>query len=87
MSTDQELKDQWAKANRAGSSVNRKKAIASLASIGVTFIILAAGYIVLLELWPFDKVPVVMLALPWFGALPAGWWVRKKLAPTGALAG
>lgn len=82
-----ELQNEWARMNRAGGAVRRKKMIASLASIAVTFVVLIVGYVVLLGLYPFDRIPVVALALPWFPALPAGWFVRRKLTPSGALAG
>jgi hypothetical protein len=80
---DQQLQDDWARANRGGRAALRQKAFATVASVAVTAVILFLGYFVVLGL--FDRVRVVHLVLPWFPALPAGWWVRGKLWPRGAL--
>jgi hypothetical protein len=85
MNEDEKFKQEWARMNRAGNAVNRQKAIATLASVALTIVILAVSYPVLLVLWPSNKIPVLFLALPWFPALAAGWWVRTKLWPGGAL--
>lgn len=81
-----DLQDEWARANRGGRAANRQKAIATGASIAVTLAIVAAGYVLLFAVWFFDKMPVFILALPWLPALPAGWWIRKRLWPRGAYA-
>jgi hypothetical protein len=83
---DDALKQEWARAQAAGRGVSRKKAVATLASVAVTFVTVVAGYVVFFLAWPFDRVPVLFLALPWLPALPLGWFVRRKLWPGGALA-
>jgi hypothetical protein len=83
---DDALKAEWARARAAGRGVSRKKAFATLVSVAVTFVTVVAGYIVFYLAWPFDRVPVLFLALPWLPALPLGWFVRRKLWPGGALA-
>ncbi len=85
MQADDELKAEWDRASRSGRAVNRKKAVATLASVGVTAPALALGYLVFFAVWPFDRVPVILLATPWVPALGAGWWVRGRLWPGGAL--
>jgi hypothetical protein len=85
MNEDEKSKVEWARMNRAGNVVNRQKAIATCASIGLTILILTVSYPILLVLWPSNKIPVIFLTLPWFPALSAGWWVRNKLWPGGAL--
>jgi hypothetical protein len=85
VATEQDLQNEWARANRAGRGANRKKAIATIASVTVTVPVVAVGYFVMLGLWPWDRIPVLFLALPWVPALPVGWWVRSKLWPRGAL--
>ena len=83
--TDEELRAEWARASRSGQAVKRKKALATLASVAVTLPILGLGYLVFFLVWPFERVPVVLLAIPWAPALAAGWWVRGRLWPRGAL--
>jgi hypothetical protein len=80
------LKAEWARAQSAGRGVSRKKLVATLASVAVTSVVVVAGYVVFIVAWPFDRVPVLFLALPWLPALPLGWFVRRKLWPGGALA-
>ena len=84
MGTADDLQDEWARANRAGRAANRQKLLATAASIAVTFPIVAVGYVLVIGLWPLARIPVILLALPWLPALPAGWWVRRKLWPGGA---
>ena len=81
---DHELRAEWARANRGGRAATRKKALATLASVAVTGTLLLVGYFFIFAL--FDTIRVIHLALPWFPALPAGWAVRNKLWPRGALA-
>jgi hypothetical protein len=83
--SDQQLQDEWARMNASGRAANRKKALATLASIGVTLLVLAVCYPVLLFAWSGERIPVLFLALPWFVALPAGLFVQRKLAPKGFL--
>jgi hypothetical protein len=83
---DDALKAEWARAQAAGRGVSRKKTVATLASVAVTMVAVVAGYVVFYLAWPFDRVPVLFLALPWVPALPLGWLVRRKLWPGGALA-
>jgi len=83
--TDEELRAEWARASRSGQAVNRRKAVATVASVAVTLPILVVGYGVFFLAWPFGKVPIVILAIPWLPALTAGWWVRGRLWPRGAL--
>jgi hypothetical protein len=84
MGAPDRLEDEWARANRAGRTANRQKATATLASVAVTALVVAAGYLALFVAWPFDKIPVLFFGLPWIPALPAGWWIRGKLWPKGA---
>jgi hypothetical protein len=81
----EDLQAEWARANKAGGGANRRKAMATFASVAIAVPIVGLGYFVMLVFWPFDKIPVLFLALPWLPALPAGWWVRQKLWPRGAL--
>jgi hypothetical protein len=85
VSAERDLQDEWARANRAGRTTNRRKAVATIASIAVTAPIVVAGYVALYALWPSNRIPVLFLALPWLPALPAGLWVRGRLWPRGAL--
>jgi hypothetical protein len=82
---NEDLEDDWARANRAGRAVNRRKAFATLVSIGATAALAGAGYLAFFALWPSERFPVLFLALPWLPALPVGWWVRNGLWPRGAL--
>jgi hypothetical protein len=79
------LKAEWSRAQAAGRGASRKKMMATLASVTVTSIAVVAGYVVLYVAWPFDRIPVLFLALPFLPALPLGWFVRRKLWPRGAL--
>jgi hypothetical protein len=81
----EDLQQEWARANRAGRGASARKSVATLASVAVTVSIVIVGYVLLFVLWPFDRIPVVFLATPWLPALPAGWWVRNRLWPAGAL--
>jgi hypothetical protein len=80
------LKDEWSRAQGFGRALARKRLIATLASIVVCGVTVLVGYVVLLVAWPFDKIPVVYLSLPWLPALPIGWFVRQKLWPRGQFA-
>ena len=80
------LKTEWARAQGMGRSLGRRRTVATLASVVVTALTVVFGYAALWVLWPFDKIPVVYLALPWLPALPLGWFVRQKLWPRGQFA-
>jgi hypothetical protein len=80
------LKDEWSRAQGFGRALGRRRMIATLASIVVCGAIVLVGYFVLLVGWPFEKIPVLYLALPWLPALPLGWFVRQKLWPRGQFA-
>ena len=80
------LKDEWTRAQGFGRSLARRRLIATLASMVVCGATVLVGYFVLLVAWPFDKIPVLYLALPWLPALPLGWFVRQKLWPRGQFA-
>jgi hypothetical protein len=82
---DDALKAEWSRAQAAGRGVSRKKMLATFASVTVTSIAVVAGYVVLYVAWPFDRIPVLFLTLPFLPALPLGWLVRRKLWPRGAL--
>jgi hypothetical protein len=82
---DEALKAEWSRAQAAGRGASRKKLVATLASVAVASIAVVAGYVVLYVAWPFDRIPVLFLGLPWLPALPLGWFVRRKLWPRGAL--
>jgi hypothetical protein len=81
------LKDEWARAQGFGRALARRRMVATLASLVVTTALVFGGYAALWLLWPFDKIPVVYLGLPWIPALPVGWLVRQKLWPRGQFAG
>lgn len=85
MASGGDLENEWARANRAGAAANRRKALAVVASVVVTALIVIVGYVVLLGAWPSDRIPVLFLGLPWLPALPVGLWVRGRLWPRGAL--
>jgi hypothetical protein len=82
---DEALKAEWSRAKAAGRGASREKLVATLASLAVTAFAVVAGYVALYIAWPFDRIPVLFLALPWLPALPLGWLVRRKLWPRGAL--
>jgi|HubBroStandDraft_2_1064218.scaffolds.fasta_scaffold384491_2 hypothetical protein len=85
-STDKDaLAAEWSRANAGGRVYARKKLIASFASVAVTGVAVVVGYVVLLTYWPFDRVPILFLSLPWIPALPLGLVVRQRLWPRGAL--
>jgi hypothetical protein len=82
----EKLKSEWARAQGFGRALGRKRMVATLASMMATGVVVLVGYVVLFVLWPFDKIPVLYLGLPWLPALPLGWFVRNKLWPKGQFA-
>jgi hypothetical protein len=82
----EQLKAEWAKAQGFGRALARRRMIATLASMAATGAIVVGGYVALLVLWPFDKIPLLYLSLPWIPALPFGWFIRNKLWPKGQFA-
>jgi hypothetical protein len=84
-SEEDALKAEWSRANAGGRGYARKKLVATLASVGATAVATVVGYVVLYAIWPFDRIPILFLSLPWVPALPLGLIIRQKLWPRGAL--
>ena len=82
---DEALKSEWSRAQSAGRWATRKKLVATVVSVSVTAIVVVLGYVLLYALWPFDRIPVLFLAIPWLPALPIGFVIRQKLWPRGPL--
>jgi len=80
MSEDQKLKDEWARAQASGRAMDRKKAVATLVGVGVTFVLSVPLTIALLAIGAFDERIGGLLAL---GSLFVGWFVRNRLWPRG----
>lgn len=77
-----QLKAEWAKMQGFGAGLQRQRLVATLASMGVA----GAGFvgtIVLYVVWPFDKIPVMLLIAPFALSLGPAWAVRNKLWPKG----
>ena len=80
------LEAEWAKAQGLGKRLSRQRAIATVAAVVVTFLIGVPGELVMMALWPADRVPILYLALAPAVAIAAGAAVRSKLWPKGQFA-
>jgi hypothetical protein len=85
MPQDEALRAEWSRAQAAGRGATRKKAVATAVSVTATAVVVIVGYVVLYAAWPFDRIPVLFLTLPWLPALPMGLVLRQKLWPRGPL--
>jgi len=80
------LEAEWAKAQGFGRRLMRQRAIATVAAVAVAFAIGVPGELLMVALWPADRIPILYLTIAPALAIAAGAFVRNKLWPKGQFA-
>jgi hypothetical protein len=80
VSEEEKLRDEWARAQASGRAMDRKKMLATLAGVGVTFVLSVPTTIALVAIGAMDERIGAVIAL---GSLFVGWFVRNRLWPRG----